>query len=99
MLDSVGSASTTGHYLTSVTITDGMISAVGEEELPAAVAITATTGAAVDTPSAVLTGVTADGTDNHNLTFGMSNKVFSALRSPQIWLTRYSAPLPSQVVR
>lgn len=80
-LDSVGSASTTGHYLTSVTITDGKISAVGEVAVPAAVAITATTGAAVDTPSAVLTGVTADGTDNHNLTFGMSNKVFSAATS------------------
>lgn len=81
LLDSVGSASTTGHYLTSVTITDGKISAVGEVAVPAAVAITATTGAAVDTPSAVLTGVTADGTDNHNLTFGMSNKVFSAVSS------------------
>ena len=80
-LDSVGSASTTGHYLTSVTITDGKISAVGEVAVPANVAITATTGAAVNTPSAVLTGVTADGTDNHNLTFGMSNKVFSASTS------------------
>ena len=80
-LDSVGSASTTGHYLTSVTITDGKISAVGEVAVPANVAITATTGAAVSTPSAVLTGVTADGTDNHNLTFGMSNKVFSASTS------------------
>ena len=81
LLDSVGSASTTGHYLTSVTITDGKITAVGEVAVPAAVAITATTGTAVDTPSAVLTGVTADGNDNHNLTFGMSNKVFSAATS------------------
>ena len=77
-LDSVGSASTTGHYLTSVTITDGKISAVGEVAVPAAVAITATTATPVDTASAVLTGVTATGTDNHELTFGMSNKVFSA---------------------
>ena len=77
-LDSVGSASTTGHYLTSVTITDGKITAVGEVAVPANVAITATTATPVDTPSAVLTGVTADGADNHNLTFGMSNKVFSA---------------------
>ena len=77
-LDSVGSASTTGHYLTSVTITDGKISAVGEVAVPAAVTITATTATPVDTASAVLTGVTANGADNHNLTFGMSNKVFSA---------------------
>lgn len=77
-LDSVGSASTTGHYLTSVTITNGKISAVGEVAVPAAVVITATTATPVDTASAVLTGVTADGTDNHKLTFGMSNKVFSA---------------------
>jgi len=78
LLDSVGSASTTGHYLTSVTITDGKISAVGEVAVPAAVAITATTAAPSDAASAVLTGITADGKDNHNLTFGMSNKVFSA---------------------
>ena len=80
-LDSVGSASTTGHYLTSVTITDGKITAVGEVAVPAAVAITATTATPVDTASAVLTGVTASGTDNHELTFGMSNKVFSAVTS------------------
>ena len=95
-LDSVGSASTTGHYLTSVTITDGKISAVGEVAVPAAVAITATTGAAVDTPSAVLTGVTADGTDNHNLTFGMSNKVFSAASSDSA-LTAVHADAASKV--
>ena len=80
-LDSVGSASTTGHYLTSVTITDGKISAVGEVAVPAGVVITATTATPVDTASAVLTGVTASGTDNHELTFGMSNKVFSASSS------------------
>ena len=102
-LDSVGSASTTGHYLTSVTITDGKITAVGEVAVPANVAITATTGAAVDTPSAVLTGVTADGTDNHNLTFGMSNKVFSATTADsaltsQSALTSVSATVAADAV-
>lgn len=80
-LDSTGHTSDTGHYLTSVTITDGKITAVGEEAVPAAVAVTATTATPVDTASAVLTGVTASGTDNHELTFGMSNKIFSAVTS------------------
>lgn len=74
-------AVTAGNYITGIAIKDGKISGITETALPANVAITATTGAAVDTPSAVLTGVTADGTDNHNLTFGMSNKVFSAQTS------------------
>jgi len=77
-LDSTGAVATTGNYLTSVTITDGKITAVGEETLPAAVVITATTATPVDTASAVLTGVTASGADHHELTFGMSNKIFSA---------------------
>ena len=71
-------AVTEGNYITGIAIKDGKISGITQTALPANVAITATTGAAVDTPSAVLTGVTTDGTDNHNLTFGMSNKVFSA---------------------
>ena len=102
-LDSVGSASTTGHYLTSVTITDGKITAVGEVAVPANVAITATTGAAGDTPSAVLTGVTASGTDSHELTFGMSNKVFSATTADsaltsQSALTSVSATVAADAV-
>ena len=80
LLDS-STAVTAGKYITGIAIADGKISGITEESLPANVPITATTGAAVDTPSSVLTGVTADGTDNHNLTFGMSNKVFSAATS------------------
>ena len=74
-------AVTEGNYITGIAIKDGKISGITQTALPANVAISATTGAAVDTPSAVLTGVTANGTDNHNLTFGMSNKVFSASTS------------------
>ena len=71
-------AVTEGNYITGIAIKDGKISGITQTALPANVPITATTGAAVDTASAVLTGVTASGQDNHSLTFGMSNKVFSA---------------------
>ena len=77
-LDSSTATTDANHYLTSITITNGEITAMGEAEVPAGVSITATTATPVDTASAVLTGVTANGTDNHSLTFGMSNKVFSA---------------------
>ena len=77
-LDSVGSASTTGHYLTSVTITDGKISAIGEVAVPAATPVTTVNGTTGDTASAVLTGITTGGTDGHQLTLNASNKIFSA---------------------
>ena len=77
-LDSVGSASTTGHYLTSVTITDGKISAVGEEELPAATPVTTVNGTTGDTAAAVIASVVTGGTEGHQLTLNYSNKVFSA---------------------
>ena len=77
-LDSVGSASTTGHYLTSVTITDGKISAIGEVEVPAATPVTTVLGTTGDTASAVLTGITTGGTDGHQLTLNATNKIFSA---------------------
>lgn len=80
LLDS-STAVTAGKYITGIAIADGKISGITEESLPANVAITATTATPVDTASAVLTGVTAGGTDNHELTFGMSNKVFSAATS------------------
>ena len=77
-LDSVGSASTTGHYLTSVTITDGKISAVGEVAVPAATPVTTVAGTTGDTASAVLSEIVTGGTDGHQLTLNMTNKVFSA---------------------
>ena len=77
-LDSVGSASTTGHYLTSVTITDGKISAVGEEKLPAAIPVTTVNGTTGDTAAAVIASVVTGGTEGHQLTLNYSNKVFSA---------------------
>jgi len=77
LLDS-STAVTAGKYITGIAIADGKISGITEESLPANVVLTATTAAPVDTASAVLTGVTASGEDNHSLTFGMSNKVFSA---------------------
>ena len=54
---------------------------MGEAAIPAGIPISATTATPVNTASAVLTGVTASGADNHELTFGMSNKVFSAVTS------------------
>ena len=71
-------AVTEGNYITGIAIKDGKISGITQTALPANVVLTATTATPVDTASAVLTGVTASGTDNHALTFGMSNKVFSA---------------------
>ena len=77
-LDSSGSVSTTGNYLTSVTITDGKITAVGEETIPAATPVTTVAGTTGDTASAVLTGITTGGTDGHELTLNATNKIFSA---------------------
>lgn len=77
-LDSTGSVSTTGHYLTSVTITDGKITAVGEEEVPAATPVTTVAGTTGDTAAAVLSEIVTGGTDGHQLTLNMTNKVFSA---------------------
>ena len=77
-LDSVGSASTTGHYLTSVTITDGKISAVGEQQLPAATPVTTVNGTTGNTAAAVIAEVVTGGTEGHQLTLNYSNKVFSA---------------------
>ena len=71
-------AVTKDNYITGIAIKDGKISGITQTALPANVVLTATTATPVDTASAVLTGVTAAGTDNHELTFGMSNKVFSA---------------------
>lgn len=78
LLDSVGSASTTGHYLTSVTITDGKISAVGEQQLPAATPVTTVNGTTGDTAAAVIASVVTGGTEGHQLTLNMTNKVYSA---------------------
>ena len=80
-LDSVGSASTTGHYLTSVTITDGKITAVGEEAVPAATPVTTADGGTGDVASAVLYAITPGGTDGHELTLSATNKIFSAVTS------------------
>ena len=77
-LDSTGSVSTTGHYLTSVTITDGKITAVGEEEVPAATPVTTVAGTTGVTAAAVLSEIVTGGTDGHQLTLNMTNKVFSA---------------------
>ena len=77
-LDSVGSASTTGHYLTSVTITDGLISAVGEVAIPAAVPVTTASTTTATTASSVVASVVPGGTDGHQLTLNMTNKVYSA---------------------
>lgn len=80
-LDSVGSASTTGHYLTSVTITDGKITEVGEEQLPAATPITTVDGGTGNTASAVLYAIVTGGTEGHELTYSATNKIFSAVTS------------------
>ena len=102
-LDSVGSASTTGHYLTSVTITDGKISAVGEEELPTATPVTAVNGTTGDTASAVIAEVVTGGTEGHQLTLNYSNKVFSATTADsaltsQSALTSVSATVAADAV-
>ena len=80
-LDSVGSASTTGHYLTSVTITDGKITAVGEEKIPAATPVTIVNGGTADTASAAIFSVVTGGTDGHELSISATNKIFSAVTS------------------
>ena len=80
-LDSVGSASTTGHYLTSVTMTDGKITAIGEEQLPAATPVTTVDGGTGNTASAVLYAIVTGGTEGHELTYSATNKIFSAVTS------------------
>ena len=80
-LDSSTATTDANHYVTAITIENGEITSIGEAEVPAGIPISATTATPVDTASAVLTGVTASGADNHELTFGMSNKVFSAVTS------------------
>ena len=80
-LDSTGHTSDTGHYLTSVTITDGKITAVGEEAVPAATPVSTVNGATGDTATAVLNGIYTGGTDGHQLTLSATNKIFSATTS------------------
>lgn len=77
-LDSTGVTSDSGHYLTSVTITDGIISAVGEEEIPAAIPVTTASTTTATTASSVVASVVPGGTDGHQLTLNMTNKVYSA---------------------
>ena len=77
-LDSTGATTAAGHYMTSVTITDGIITAVGEEALPSAVPVTTVNGATGDTATAVLNGIYTGGTDGHQLTLSATNKIFSA---------------------
>ena len=81
LLDSVGSASTTGHYLTAITIEDGKIKSVGEQQLPAATPVTTVNGTTGDTAAAVIASVVTGGTEGHQLTLNYSNKVFSASTS------------------
>ena len=78
-LDSTGTTSDSGHYLTAITITDGKITAVGQEVLPAATPVTTAAGTTGNTAVAVLAGITPGGTDGHELTLNMTNKVFSAV--------------------
>ena len=80
-LDSSGAVSTTGMYMTSVTIADGIITEVGEEALPAATPVTTVNGATGDTATAVLNGIYTGGTDGHQLTLSATNKIFSAVTS------------------
>lgn len=77
-LDSTGATTTTGHYLTSVTITDGKISAVGEQALPAATPVTTVNGTTGTTVAPVLTSIVTGGTEGHALTLNYTNKVLSA---------------------
>ena len=73
-LDSTGHSTDANHYITSVTITDGKISAVGEEEVPAESDITtSTTG-----NGNVITDITATG---HALTL---TKGITAATSGQV---------------
>ena len=77
-LDSSTETTDSGHYLTAITITDGKISAIGEEELPAATPVTTVNGTTGDTAAAVIAGVVTGGTEGHQLTLNYSNKIFSA---------------------
>ena len=77
-LDSTGVANDSGHYLTAITITDGKITSVGQEELPAATPVTTVNGTTGDTAAAVIASVVTGGTEGHQLTLNYSNKVFSA---------------------
>lgn len=80
-LDSTGETSDSGHYLTAITITDGKITAVGQEALPAATPVTTVNGTTGTSAAPVLTGIVTGGTDGHELTLNYSNMVSSAMTS------------------
>ena len=77
-LDSSTATTDSGHYITAITITDGKITAAGQEALPAATPVTTANGTTGDTVAPVLTGITPGGTEGHALTLNYTNKVLSA---------------------
>ena len=77
-MDSSTATTDSGHYLTAITITDGKITSIGQEELPAATPVTTVNGSTGDTAAAVIASVVTGGTEGHQLTLNYSNKVFSA---------------------
>lgn len=80
-LDSSTATTDSGHYLTAITITDGKISAIGQEELPAATPVTTVNSTTGSTASPVLVGIATGGTEGHQLTLTYTNMVESAKTS------------------
>ena len=80
-LDSSTATTDSGHYITAITITDGKITAAGQEALPAAVPVTTVDGATSDVAAAVLSAIVTGGQDGHQLTLNKTNMVFSAMTS------------------
>jgi hypothetical protein len=80
-LDSSTATTDSGHYLTAITITDGKISAIGQEELPAATPVTTVNSTTGSTAAPVLVGIATGGTDGHQLTLTSTNMVESAKTS------------------
>ena len=77
-LDSSTATTDSGHYITAITITDGKITAAGQEALPAATPVTTVEGTTGATVAPVLTGIVTGGTEGHALTLNYTNKVLSA---------------------
>ena len=77
-MDSSAVATDSGHYITAITITDGKITATGQEALPAATPVTTANGTTGNTVAPVLVGITPGGTEGHELTLNYTNKVLSA---------------------
>ena len=80
-LDSSTATTDSGHYLTAITITDGKISAIGQEELPAATPVTTVNSTTGSTAAPVLVGIATGGTEGHQLTLTYTHMVESAKTS------------------